>query len=76
MLGAHTDSVFDGPGINDDGSGTIGLLELAMQLSKFSINYAIRFGWWTAEEQGLLGSTHYVEVLNNLAAGMAKSECL
>lgn len=26
VIGAHTDSVFDGPGINDDGSGTIGEL--------------------------------------------------
>ena len=72
MLGAHTDSVFDGPGINDDGSGTIGNLEIAIQLSNFSINNAVRFGWWAAEEQGLLGSTHYVELLNKFAAELAK----
>ena len=29
MLGAHLDSVIDGPGINDDGSGVAALLEIA-----------------------------------------------
>ena len=72
MLGAHSDSVFDGPGINDNGSGTIALLEMTIQLSHFSTNQAVRFAWWSAEEQGLLGSTHYVEVLNNSAADLAK----
>ncbi|ODV97455.1 hypothetical protein PACTADRAFT_2022 [Pachysolen tannophilus NRRL Y-2460] len=63
MLGAHSDSVSEGPGINDDGSGTISLLEVALQLSKFSVNNTVRFAWWAAEEEGLLGSDHYVSVL-------------
>jgi len=63
-IGAHSDSVFAGPGINDDGSGTIGILEAAIQLSKYSTNNAVRFCWWSGEEFGLLGSTHYVETLN------------
>ncbi|KAF2016547.1 Zn-dependent exopeptidase [Aaosphaeria arxii CBS 175.79] len=61
VVGAHTDSVRAGPGINDDGSGTIGILEVAKQLSKYKVNNAVRFGFWSGEEEGLLGSTHYVE---------------
>jgi Zn-dependent M28 family amino/carboxypeptidase len=62
-LGAHTDSVLAGPGINDDGSGTVGILEVAKALSKYEINNAVTFGFWAAEEEGLLGSTYYVENL-------------
>ncbi|KAG5419400.1 APE3 [Candida metapsilosis] len=63
-LGAHSDSVGAGPGINDDGSGTISLLEVAKQLTKFKINNAVRFAWWAAEEEGLLGSTYYAKHLS------------
>lgn len=62
-LGAHTDSVSAGPGINDDGSGTVGILEVAKALSKYEINNAVTFGFWAAEEEGLLGSTYYAENL-------------
>lgn len=64
MLGAHTDSVEAGPGINDNGSGTIGLLAIARALTHFKLNNAVRFGWWTAEEFGLLGSEFYVNSLS------------
>ncbi|KAH6898166.1 hypothetical protein B0T10DRAFT_431881 [Thelonectria olida] len=63
MLGGHSDSVTEGPGINDDGSGSISVLEVATQLTKFKVNNCVRFAWWAAEEEGLLGSDHYVEVL-------------
>lgn len=62
-VGAHTDSVQAGPGINDNGSGTIGILEVALQLAKFSTKNAIRFGFWSGEEEGLLGAEHYVTTL-------------
>lgn len=62
-LGAHTDSVAAGPGINDDGSGTVGILEVAKALSKYEVKNAVTFGFWAAEEEGLLGSTYYVENL-------------
>ncbi|RCK67076.1 Aminopeptidase Y [Candida viswanathii] len=62
-LGAHSDSVAEGPGINDDGSGTISLLEVAKYLSQFKVKNAVRFAWWAAEEEGLLGSTYYAEHL-------------
>lgn len=63
MLGGHSDSVAQGPGINDDGSGALTLLEVASQLAKFDVNNCVRFAWWTAEEEGLLGSDYYVSVL-------------
>jgi aminopeptidase Y len=63
MLGGHSDSVTDGPGINDDGSGTLALLEIATQLSNFSVNNCVRFAWWAGEEEGLLGSDYYVSQL-------------
>jgi Zn-dependent M28 family amino/carboxypeptidase len=64
MLGAHLDSVPEGPGINDNGSGSATLLEVAVQLAKQGeINNKVRFAWWGAEELGLVGSTHYVNDL-------------
>lgn len=50
-------------GINDNGSGSIGILEVALQLANFKTNQAVRFAFWTAEEPGLVGSTHYVTAL-------------
>lgn len=61
MLGAHTDSVAAGPGINDNGSGTAALLELAIQLARFRTNSRVRFAFWTAEESGLKGSRHWIQ---------------
>lgn len=64
MLGAHLDSVEDGPGINDNGSGSAAILETAVQLGGVNkVNNRVRFAWWGAEELGLLGSTHYVNDL-------------
>ncbi|POS77063.1 leupeptin-inactivating enzyme 1 [Diaporthe helianthi] len=60
FVGAHSDSVEAGPGINDDGSGTVGILEVALQLAKYEVTNAVRFAWWSAEEFGLLGSEYYV----------------
>lgn len=59
MLGGHSDGVDAGPGINDDGSGSISVLEIAVQLAKFRVNNCVRFAWWSAEEEGLLGSNYY-----------------
>ncbi|MBF6326994.1 M28 family metallopeptidase [Nocardia transvalensis] len=60
MAGAHLDSVVHGPGINDNGSGSAGLLEVALQMATFQPRNKVRFAWWGAEELGLLGSEHYV----------------
>lgn len=69
VLTAHTDSVDAGPGINDNGSGSVGLLETALQLTQFSVQNAIRFVWVSAEEFGLLGSTYYVSQLSTEELG-------
>lgn len=63
MLGAHLDSVFEGAGINDNGSGSAALLELAVQMAKAKPQNRLRFAWWGAEESGLVGSTYYVNQL-------------
>lgn len=72
ILGGHTDSVAAGPGINDDGSGTIGVLNVAVQLAKFRVKNAVRFGFWSAEEFGLLGSYHYIKQINSSDTELAK----
>jgi Zn-dependent M28 family amino/carboxypeptidase len=64
MAGAHLDSVEEGPGINDNGSGSAVLLELAQQLAKLKPENTLRFAWWGAEEAGLVGSTAYVNGLS------------
>ncbi len=65
MAGGHLDSVPEGPGFNDNGSGSAGLLEVALQMAKVKPNNAVRFAWWGAEEAGLLGSNHYVGSLSD-----------
>jgi Zn-dependent M28 family amino/carboxypeptidase len=65
MAGAHLDSVPAGPGINDNGSGTASLLETAVRLGGApAVTNAVRFGFWGAEEEGLIGSTRYVGELS------------
>ncbi|HZQ30636.1 MAG TPA: M28 family peptidase [Mycobacterium sp.] len=61
VVGAHLVSFRGSPGINDDGSGVAAVLETAVQLgSSPSIQNAVRFCFWAAEEQGVTGSTQYV----------------
>ena len=64
MAGAHLDSVLDGPGINDNGSGSAAILEVAEQLANVKTQNTVRFAWWGAEESGLVGSTNYVNGLS------------
>jgi len=63
MAGAHLDSVLEGPGINDNGSGSAALLTTALAMRKLNPTNHLRFAWWGAEESGLVGSTYYVEHL-------------
>lgn len=64
MAGAHLDSVVRGPGIQDNGSGSAALLDVAENMANVKTQNTLRFAWWGSEEFGLLGSTHYV---NNLS---------
>lgn len=66
VVGAHLDSVTRGPGINDNGSGSGGLLEIAeVYAAQGRVpRNKIRFMWFGAEEFGLLGSRAYVAGLS------------
>jgi len=64
MAGAHLDSVNAGPGIQDNGSGSAAILEVAEQMAKVKPKNMVRFAWWGAEESGLVGSTYYVNSLS------------
>jgi Zn-dependent M28 family amino/carboxypeptidase len=63
VVGAHLDSVEDGPGVNDNGSGSSAILEIAEEMRKVKPKNQVRFMWYSAEESGLLGSEHYVDTL-------------
>lgn len=73
MAGAHLDSVTAGAGINDNGSGSAALLQLALVLAKQPSFHRLTFAWWGAEELGLLGSTDYVEQLTPKARNAIKA---
>ena len=64
MSGAHLDSVPEGPGINDNGSGSAAILETALMMAKVKPQNTVRFAWWGAEELGLVGSSAYVDGLS------------
>jgi Zn-dependent M28 family amino/carboxypeptidase len=67
VVGGHLDSVPDGPGINDNGSGTALVLVAAQRMAERweKPRNRVRFAFWAAEEMGLLGSSHYVTALSN-----------
>ena len=69
VVGAHLDSVVEGAGINDNGSGSSTILETAEQMSALkltkNLERPVRFAFWGAEESGLLGSEHYVANLSD-----------
>ena len=67
IVGSHLDSVPEGPGINDNGSGSAFNLELAIQMKKQHIKPTnrVRFAWWGAEESGLVGATRYVAAISD-----------
>jgi Zn-dependent M28 family amino/carboxypeptidase len=73
VVGAHLDSVDAGPGINDNGSGSAVTLEIALQIAGrgdddddggLRPRNRLRFIWFSAEEQGLIGSARYVASLS------------
>ncbi len=64
MAGGHLDGVQAGPGINDNGSGSAALLELAENIAKLKPENTLRLAWWGGEESGLLGSQAYVDDLS------------
>ncbi len=76
MVGAHLDSVPEGPGINDNASGSAGILAVAEALADTETVNRVRFAWWGAEELGLLGSRHYVTDLKSNDPGTLETIAL
>lgn len=66
VVGAHLDSVPQGPGMNDNGSGSAAVLEAALQFARepAQARGPVRFAFWGAEERGLIGSRHHVNALS------------
>ena len=63
MLGGHLDSWTAGTGATDNGAGSIVALEAVRILEALGVKprRTIRIALWDGEEQGLLGSFHYVK---------------
>jgi len=60
IIDSHYDT-WGGPGSDDNGTGTIIILEIARLLKDIDTEYSVRFCAFSGEEVGLIGSTHYVE---------------
>lgn len=60
IVGAHFDSVRQGPGADDNGTGTAALLELAGALHGREMKRSVRIIFFNLEEVGLIGSQTYV----------------
>ena len=71
MVGAHLDSVPEGPGIQDNGTGSAVILKVAEAMTELNITprNRVRFAFWGAEEAGLRGSQHYVNSLGQSELG-------
>ncbi|MCL2816529.1 MAG: M28 family peptidase, partial [Oscillospiraceae bacterium] len=60
VLGAHYDTVARTPGANDNGSGTVAVLEIARLIADLPSDTEIRFALFDGEEMGLLGAYYYL----------------
>jgi hypothetical protein len=65
MVGGHYDSVAGAPGANDDGTGVATALEVARVMSMYHWPLDIYFGFWNAEEIGLIGSSEVAKIFKN-----------
>jgi Zn-dependent M28 family amino/carboxypeptidase len=63
IAGAHLDSAFDSPGINDNGSGVAALLEVAELMGKVETYNKTRFAFWGSYFGTTRGSDYYVSNL-------------
>lgn len=64
VIGGHYDSVAEGPGANDNASGTAVVLEVARTTRTVAASWGICFVAFGGEELGLHGSRHYVSGLS------------
>ena len=65
IIGGHIDDVNGTPGADDNASGSVATLIAADILSQYQWGCTMRFGFWTGEEQGLLGSAAYAQHVYN-----------
>jgi hypothetical protein len=72
VVGGHLDSVEAGPGVQDNGSGSALVLEMATAAREIGLTprFGLRFALWGAEEQGLVGSYRYVDALDEDAIAL------
>lgn len=71
IIGSHIDSTAGNtgsaepvaPGADDDGSGTIAVLEIARALFQVKLGCTVRFAHFSGEEQGLWGSYVYSDMV-------------
>ncbi len=61
IIDAHFDSVSNSPGADDNGSGVAGVLEVLRVLAPYRFSKTLRFIGFDLEEEGLVGSAHYVQ---------------
>jgi hypothetical protein len=60
IVGAHRDSYpEESPGADDNGSGTVAVLEMARVLKDIDMRLTIIFALFDAEEPGMIGSQYY-----------------
>jgi Peptidase family M28 len=60
IVDAHYDTVSNAPGADDNGSGTVGMMEVARLLSRYPSKKTQRYIGFDLEEAGLVGSSRYV----------------
>jgi aminopeptidase YwaD len=65
LVSCHYDSVKEGPGVNDNGTGIAALLEIARLLQATECDYSIILCFFTAEESGMIGSNAYVNSIGS-----------
>ncbi len=61
----------DSPGAEDNGTGSVVVMEAARILSQYQTDLTIRFISFTGEEQGLVGSDYYAQHMLDIGENLA-----
>ena len=64
IICGHYDTI-NGKGTNDNGSGVVTIFEVARLLQNIPTEYSIKFINFSGEEDGLIGSQHFVSTVVN-----------
>jgi Peptidase family M28/Secretion system C-terminal sorting domain len=65
IIDGHYDTVSNAPGADDNGSGTVGMLEAARILGKYNFKKSLKFIAFDMEEDGLVGSKNFAKNLTS-----------